>query len=273
MSCSLVTMIELHPDHLSMTVPALKRWPTVGVVHTGCVIVDLLGNTLDPHARVINTKDPIVFESGGQFIERSMKSGWTVCFSSATFRRTALVSGEGLRPEDGVIDDLPLLMRIATDWDFAYLNRPLAQITAHAEASSSSLGSFTPNGYRSSRSLPDMLYEHRRRFLTEANLSEIEARRLAHIAERTHRRDRVRHLSMRATTGDKSVARIQGPWERGPAGSSPSARSHNLAFRRWAARGAAAPRRRTTSIGARAAPSLTPRADSENELAPELRSR
>ena len=34
---------ELHPDHLSLTVDALKRWPTVGVAHTGCVIVDALG--------------------------------------------------------------------------------------------------------------------------------------------------------------------------------------------------------------------------------------
>ena len=47
----------------------------------------------------------------------------TVCFSSATFRRAALVSGGGLRPEDGAVDDFPLLMRIATEWDFAYLNR------------------------------------------------------------------------------------------------------------------------------------------------------
>ena len=30
-----------------------------------------------------------------------MKSGWTVCFPSATFRREALVGGGGLRPEDG----------------------------------------------------------------------------------------------------------------------------------------------------------------------------
>jgi len=194
---------ELHPDHLSLTVPALERWPTVGVAHTGCVIVDLLDNSLDRHVRFIETKDPIVFESGRQFLERSMKSGWTVCFSSAIFRRAALVSGDGLRPEDGDIDDLPLLMRIATKWDFAYLNQPLTQIRAHFEASSSSLGSFTANGYRSSSSLPDMLYERRRRFLTEAHISQIEARRLADVAERTHRRDRVRHLSMCATTGDK----------------------------------------------------------------------
>jgi glycosyltransferase involved in cell wall biosynthesis len=193
---------ELHSDHLYLTVEALKRWPTVGVAHTGCEIVDLLGNTLVPHARLMNSKDPIVFESGAQFLQRAMKSGWTVCFPSATFRRAALVGGGGLRPEDGVIDDLPLLMRIATDWDFAYLNRPLAVIGAHTGASSSSLGSFTPHGFFSSRSLPDMLYEHRRRFLTEADLPEIEGRRLARMAEKTYRRDRVHHLSMRARAGE-----------------------------------------------------------------------
>jgi glycosyltransferase involved in cell wall biosynthesis len=197
---------ELLPDHLALTVEALKRWPTVGVAHTGCVIVDTLGNTLDPHARLINTKHATAFESGARFLKRSMRSAWTVCFSSATFRRAALLSGGGLRPEDGVIDDLPLLMRIATDWDFAYVNRPLAVMRAHTEASSSSLGLFTPNGFRSSRSLPDMLYEQRRSFLTDADLSEIhDVRRLARIAERTRRRDVLGHLSMRATTGDGVV--------------------------------------------------------------------
>jgi glycosyltransferase involved in cell wall biosynthesis len=196
---------ELLPEHLSLTVEALKRRPTVGVAHAGCVIVDTLGNTLDPHARLIDTKDPIAFESGAEYLERGMKSAWTVCFSSATFRRAALLDGGGLRPEDGVIDDLPLLMRIATGWDFAYVNCPLAVMRAHADASSSLVGSFTPNGFRSSRSLPDMLYERRRNFLAEADLPEAQRRRLAHIAERTHRRDLLGHLSMRATTGDGLV--------------------------------------------------------------------
>lgn len=196
---------ELHSDHLSLAVEALKRWPTVGVAHTGCAIVDTLGNTLDSHARLINTKRLSVFEPGSEFLERSMRSGWTVCFSSAMFRRAALITGGGLRPRDGVVDDLPLLMRIATDWDFAYLNRPLAVMRVHAEASSSSLGSFTPDGYRSSRELPDMLYEHRRRFLAEADLPASEARRLARIAEKTHRHELLGHLSMRANTGDGPV--------------------------------------------------------------------
>jgi glycosyltransferase involved in cell wall biosynthesis len=196
---------ELLPDHLSLTVEVLKRWPTIGVAHTGCVIVDMHGNLLDPQARLVDTKQETAFESGAQYLERSMKSAWTVCFSSAVFRRAALAGGGGLRPEDGVIDDLPLLMRIATEWDFAYVNRPLAVMRAHADASSSSIGSFTPNGFRSSRSLPDMLYELRRKFLTEADLPPVQARRLARLAERMHRHDVLGHLSMRATTGDGFV--------------------------------------------------------------------
>jgi glycosyltransferase involved in cell wall biosynthesis len=196
---------ELLPDHLALTVDTLKRCPTVGVAHTGCVFADLRGDTLVPHARVLNTKRAVVFESGAQFLERSMKSGWTACFSSANFRRGALVNAGGLRPEDGVIDDFALLMRIANDWDFAYLNRPLAVARAHEEAASSALGSFRPGGFRSARSLADMLYEHRRKALAEVDLPESEARRLARIAEKRYRRDVLAHLSMRAVTGDGSV--------------------------------------------------------------------
>jgi len=195
---------ELHVDHLSLTVDALKRRPTVGVAHTGYVIVDMSGKTLASYStskRHRRMKNPIQFETGAQFIERSMKSGPSVCFSSANFRRAALVGGGGLREEDGAIDDLPLLLRIATSWDYAYLDRPLAIMRAHAEASSSSLGSFRPGGFRSSRALPDVLYEKRRRFLAEADLPEAEAKRLARIAEKRHRHDVLAHLSMRATTG------------------------------------------------------------------------
>jgi hypothetical protein len=194
---------ELHRDHLSLTVEALKRRPTVGVTHTGYVIVDESGNTLAPYRpsrRARRTNNPVQFETGAQFIERSMKSGPSVCFSSANFRRAALISGGGLREEDGTIDDLPLLLRIATSWDYAYVDRPLAILRAHAEASSSSLGSFRPGGFLSSRALPDVLYERRRSFLAEADLPAAEAQRLARMAEKRHRREVLAHLSMRANT-------------------------------------------------------------------------
>lgn len=200
---------ELDPEHLSLTVDALRQWPTIGVVHTGYVIVDRLGNALTPPVRYADTEDSVVLESGAQFIERSMKKGPSVCISSAVFRRAALLSAGGLRSADGVIDDLPMLLRLATDWDFAYVNRPLAHMRAHPEASSSSLGSFTRDGFRSSRSVPDIIYEHRRKFVAEADLAEGEAGRLIRIAEKMHRRDVLGHLSMRADTGDGSVAALR----------------------------------------------------------------
>lgn len=192
---------QLHPDHLSLTVGALQRWPSAGLAHSGCLVVDSRGVTLD-QARFIKSKHPVVFESGPELLERSMNSGWTACFSSAVFRRAALIEADGLRLEDGEIDDLPLLMRIATTWGSIYVNRPLATMRSHAEASSSLLGSITPSGFRSSSALAEMLYERRRRFLDDAQLPEADIERLARIAKRTRRRDRILHLSTRASTGD-----------------------------------------------------------------------
>jgi glycosyltransferase involved in cell wall biosynthesis len=193
---------QLHPDHLLLTVDALRRRPAVGVIHTGYSIVDELDNTLSLHALPKVRKNSVAIESGAEFLERSMKAGTDTCFSSAVFRKAALVGAGGLHKEDGVIDDFPLFMRIATRWDFAYLNTPLAVMRAHVGASSSSLGSFTPRGFRTTRAVPDSLYERRLRFLAQADLPETEGRRLARMAKRTYRRDVLSHLSMRATTGD-----------------------------------------------------------------------
>jgi hypothetical protein len=196
----------LHPDHLRLTVEAIEHRPAVGVVHTGYAIVDELDNDLPSQPRPSIERNAVVLESGAEFLERTMGAGTQVCFSSALFRRQALVSGGGLRPEDGVVDDFPLLMRMATSWDFAYVNAPLAVLRAHDEASSSTLGSFTPRGYRTTRAVPEILYQHRMRFLAEADLPRADGERLTRLAGRGHRRDVLSHLSMRARTGDGSGA-------------------------------------------------------------------
>jgi glycosyltransferase involved in cell wall biosynthesis len=197
---------ELHPDHLQLTVEAIRDRPKVGVVHTGYSIVDGQDNELPSQTRRSTAPNAVVMESGGEFLERTMSAGTQVCFSSALFRRSAFLSGGGLRAEDGVVDDFPLFMRMATNWDFAYVNAPLAVLRAHDEASSSTLGSFTPRGYRTTRAVPEILHEHRVRFLGESGLPDVEVRRLARLAERGYRRDILAHLSMRATTGDSSRA-------------------------------------------------------------------
>ena len=154
---------ELLPDHLALSVEALERWPSAGVAHTGYLMIDGDGNTLAQHVSPFRTGELLVFESGRDFLERSMrKSGPTMAFSSAVFRKAAFLDGDRLRLRDGVSDDFPLFLRIATRWDFAYVNRALALVRAHEETSSSELGSFTEGGFRSSRSAADVLYENRR---------------------------------------------------------------------------------------------------------------
>jgi glycosyltransferase involved in cell wall biosynthesis len=193
---------KLEPDHLLRTVDAMRSRPRIGMIHTGFSVTDELGRVLTPHTPDRNAKEPVTVESGADFLDRCMSSGPQVCFSSVVFRKAALVDGGMLQPEDGVIDDLPLYMRIATRWDFAYLDESLAVMRAHDAASSSSLGFFTPRGFRQSRSVPDGLYARRQRFLREANLPAAERRRLTRKAERAYRRDVLAHLSTCAVTGD-----------------------------------------------------------------------
>jgi glycosyltransferase involved in cell wall biosynthesis len=192
----------LEPGHLAATSAGLKRWPAAGVAHTGCVSVDVNGAIRRPHVRFVETASAVVVESGEQFRKRSMREGWTVCFSSAMFRRPALLEADRLREEDGIVDDFPLMLRISTRWDFVYVNEPLVRFRVHGGAASSPMGQITTSGYRSAPTFPELMYEHRLRYLDEAGLSDGETRRLRGLAETTYRRERVRHLSMRANTGD-----------------------------------------------------------------------
>jgi glycosyltransferase involved in cell wall biosynthesis len=193
---------QLCPDHLSRTVEVLKRRPAVGFVHTGFSVVDGSDRTLSVVRLPGHGSNRVAIESGARFLERSMISSSNVCFSSTVFRKAALVSGGGLRADDGIVDDFPLLLRIAAGWDRAYIGTPLAVMRAHDDASSSSLGSFTPRGFRTTRSVPEILYQHRLKFLAEAQIPVAERRRLAKLAERGHRRDVLSHLAMCANTGD-----------------------------------------------------------------------
>ena len=204
---------ELLPDHLALSVEALERWPSAGVAHTGYLMIDGDGNTLAQHVSPFRTAELLVFESGRDFLERSMrKSGPTMAFSSAVFRKAAFLDGDRLRLRDGVSDDFPLFLRIATRWDFAYVNRALALVRAHEETSSSELGSFTEGGFRSSRSAADVLYENRSTFLAEAELPPDDARRFAGLARQRHRRDVLAHLSMRSDAGDRARTLFPALW-------------------------------------------------------------
>src|SRR4051812_39575667 len=105
-------------------------------------------------------------ETGDEYLERSMRAPWTICWPSALFRRNALVRAGGHRSDDHPMADVPLLMRIALDWDIACLSETLAATRIHAESATLALGSYSQGAYV----LPDqprILDAHRQRFLDE----------------------------------------------------------------------------------------------------------
>ena len=194
---------QLHPEHLSRTVEALKRCPTAGLVHTGCTIVDISG--APPGLAPSSHRDPAPGPGGirGAVPRAEHEVGLDGLLPLGHLppggldrRRRPAAGGRHHRRHSAAHADRDR----AGTWPTSTSRWP--SVTAHSDASSSSLGSFTPNGFRASRSLPDMLYDRRRQFLDEADLPDAEAGRLARIAEKTYRRDVLGCLSTRARTGD-----------------------------------------------------------------------
>jgi glycosyltransferase involved in cell wall biosynthesis len=187
----------LAPDYLRSVIDVIEGHPSVGVVHSAFDVIDADGRTIE-HGRALVQGDSIAVESGNRFIERSMRATWTVCWSSALFRTTAIRKAGGLRPENEPIPDFPLMMRIALDWDFAHVPRPLASIRVHADALSAEVGLFTGSGYTASDSYATTIYDQRVGFLQEAQLPADRISRYRALAKDSFRRDRVRRLANEA---------------------------------------------------------------------------
>src|SRR5262249_36120198 len=137
----------LFPDYLSSVVPVLERYSNVGVVHSACDLIDGESRVLSRSWPPTQTREAVTFEPRDQYLERSMRLTWTLCWSSALFRTSAIVQAGGLRPEEEPFADVPLLMRIALGWDFAYLEKSLVGFRMHPGAATADLGSFTGTGY------------------------------------------------------------------------------------------------------------------------------
>jgi len=190
----------LYPDYLSCTVDVLNRHPEVGVAHTAFDLIDGSARVLEHARRLAPVEGPVTIEPGRAYLERSMRSPWTVCWPSALFRTRAIADADGLRPGDEPLADFPLLMRIACRWDFAFLERSLVAYRLHPGAATAEHGDFTGAGY-DLRDQPQILYEQRRRFLGEARLDPRDAERYRSLARLTLREDRVRALMTRSRAG------------------------------------------------------------------------
>ena len=186
----------LYPEYLASVVPVLAGHPPVGVVHTALDLIDARSRVLEPAVTLLDPEGPVTVESGARYLKRSMQSLWTVAVSSALFRTDALRRAGGFRADEEPSADVPLLMRIALDWDFAMISEPLVGVRVHPDAETASVAGWSGTGY-DLNNLAENLLERRIGFLEEAGLSTWTTRSYRSAAMRAYRRAAVRGIAIR----------------------------------------------------------------------------
>jgi hypothetical protein len=156
----------IYPRLLERTVRALDEHPRAGMAHCGFDVTDARGAIV---RRGVNwtaglARDAI--EPGMRFIEESIKYGCRVHASSALMRMAALPS-RLFDPADFPPADLGLWLRMALDWDVAFVSEPLGRKRIHSGSHSAAIGHPTRDGYIHGFDQIDTLLEVKLRFLGE----------------------------------------------------------------------------------------------------------
>ena len=162
----------------------LERFETVGLTHSAFDLIDARSNVL-LSMNPLAARSALTIERHDLALERIMVSRWPICFSSVVYRTKAIVEAGGIREEEEPFGDLQLWMRIALDWDFGYIAKPLAGFRLHSESASTRIGAH--QGVTSDRQEMGLLhaqirFQRRINFLDDAPLGPENATRLRALA-------------------------------------------------------------------------------------------
>lgn len=188
----------LRPTFLEETVAVLDAHPRAGMAHTAFSIIDGSGDVVEAETDWTYRLTRDTVEPSADFVAESMKWGCRVC-SSAALMRTEAIPASGFEAADFPAIDFGLWLRMALDWDTAFVARPLAAYRIHGESQSADLGVPHDGGYQTGLKWIDhraavkdrFLDEHRTRLEDESAL-----RRLVRRARRYELTIMVRKASL-----------------------------------------------------------------------------
>ena len=163
----------LYPGHLAAAVDVLERFETVGLAHSAFDLIDAQFACRSGAWRRCDPRSPVKIERRDRALERMMVSDWPICFPRSPIERRAIIEAGGFREEEGPFGDRQLWMRIALDWDFGYMAKPLAGFRVHRETVTGDIG--PQQGIATDERAVGLLheqirYERRINFLTDAAL-------------------------------------------------------------------------------------------------------
>lgn len=187
----------LAPEHLERTVAVLDANPGAGIVHTAFDVIGPAGELVSEAANWTFGLTTDRVETGVQFIRESMIWSCRVCPSTTLIRRAA-IPPEPFNEADLPGIDFGLWLRIALDWDVAFVSRSLARFRVHPSSHSASFGPSLNYGYVQRPEAVVIVRELKRRFLDDHAERIGEGPHLHQLAERAMRRELVQ--LMRNTT-------------------------------------------------------------------------
>jgi glycosyltransferase involved in cell wall biosynthesis len=156
----------LRPSFLEETVPILDAHARVGMVHTAFSVIDAKGGVVEEQTDWTYRLTQDTVETGADFLAESMIWACRVC-SSTALMRTAAIPASGFEEPDFPAIDFGLWLRMALDWDTAFLARPLAAYRIHAESQSAGLGRPHEAGYQTGVEWIEKREQVKLRFLDE----------------------------------------------------------------------------------------------------------
>jgi len=186
----------MYPQLLERTVPILDRIPRAGMVHTSIDMLDPDGVTIAAGVNWTMGLTQTTIEPGASFIREQMKYSCRVCASTALMRRSALPLGY-FNPGDYPPVDLGLWLRMATQWDMAFLDETLGGYRIHDHSHSAAVGTRSEQGYVRDVTLMRRQHEVKLHFIEENVSDEAESRRLRQLANAGKRNELVTRVRQR----------------------------------------------------------------------------
>jgi glycosyltransferase involved in cell wall biosynthesis len=132
---------EARPELLEATVEALDRHPGAGMVHARFDLIGPDGELLEADAAWIGRRGHPPLEPGREFIRRAMTERGRVNASTTLIRRAAVPPG-GFLQEDFPPFDFACWMRLAMNWDVAFVDRTLCRYRMHTQSHSAGVAEY-----------------------------------------------------------------------------------------------------------------------------------
>jgi len=137
---------QLYPDHLRRCVEVLDANPRVGMVHTGFDVVGPGGETIAERVDWMGGPPQDRIEAGEEFIRAALAS-WSRVAASTALMRVDSLPDPLFAYDEYPPADFGLWLKVALEWEIAFLAEPLAAYRVHPGSHSALFGTYTPGGY------------------------------------------------------------------------------------------------------------------------------